>query len=119
MAAIREAHRRHEVIIRPLVTIWSSLAIDLAQAVRNVRDPRERRKLTQEDLEGLTRLRRSNISEMERGRRNPALKAIGRIAAAMAIRPEMLIVLPAVAVWPPPARDGCRPADQRFNEVNH
>ena len=69
--------------------------MELVQAFgRNVRELRERQNLTQEDLEGLTGLRRSYISDMERGRRNPCLKAIGRIAQALGVPPSELLALP-------------------------
>lgn len=60
---------------------------------RNVRDLRTARGLTQEDLEGLTGIKRSYLSDMERGRRNPTVRALGRIAAALGVAPADLLRL--------------------------
>lgn len=69
--------------------------MDLVQTFgRNVRDLREARGLTQEDLEGMTGIRRSYISDMERGTRNPSVRALGRIATALAVEPADLLRLP-------------------------
>lgn len=69
--------------------------MDLVQVFgRNVREAREARGLTQEDLEGLTGLRRSYISDMERGRRNPTVRALGRIAEALKIPAADLLRIP-------------------------
>lgn len=61
---------------------------------RNVILERERRNLTQEDLEGLTGLRRSYISDLERGTRNPTIRALERLAPALEVLPEELVRLP-------------------------
>lgn len=58
---------------------------------RNVRRVREARGLTQEDLEGMTGLRRSYISDLERGVRNPTIRALARIAEALQIAPAELL----------------------------
>jgi transcriptional regulator with XRE-family HTH domain len=58
---------------------------------RNVRRVREARGLTQEDLEGMTGLRRSYISDLERGVRNPTIRALARIAEALQIAPGELL----------------------------
>ena len=60
---------------------------------RNVRELRKAKGLSQEDLEGLTGLKRSYISDMERGTRNPTLKAVERVAAALGVKPEELVKL--------------------------
>ena len=65
---------------------------------RNVRAAREARCLTQEDLEGLTGIKRSYISDMERGCRNPTLKAVERLATALEVAPAELLEMGA----PPP-----------------
>jgi len=76
--------------------------MDLVQVFgRNVREAREAKGLTQEDLEGLTGIRRSYISDMERGQRNPTIRALQRIAVALSVQPEELLRLPAGATWPP------------------
>lgn len=71
---------------------------------RNVRELRQSRELTQEDLEGLTGLKRSYISDMERGERNPTVKAVQRLAIALEVEPAALFKLPEGANWPPRAR---------------
>jgi transcriptional regulator with XRE-family HTH domain len=73
---------------------------------RNVRAAREAAGLTQEDLEGLTGLRRSYISDMERGTRNPSLRALEKVAAALGVLPEALLRLPEDAAWMPGDEDG-------------
>jgi transcriptional regulator with XRE-family HTH domain len=71
---------------------------------RNVRAAREAAGLTQEDLEGLTGLRRSYISDMERGTRNPSLRAVERVAVALKVTPEQLLRLPDSADRPADGR---------------
>ena len=61
------------------------------------RELRQARDLTQEDLEGLTGLKRSYISDMERGTRNPTLKAVERLAIALDVGPAELTRLPEAA----------------------
>lgn len=69
--------------------------MDLVKAFgRNVKSARERRNLTQEDLEGLTGLRRSYISDLERGTRNPTIRALERLAAALEVSAAELVCLP-------------------------
>lgn len=58
---------------------------------RNVREARKAKGLSQEDLEGLTGLKRSYISDMERGLRNPTLKAVERLALALQVTPARLL----------------------------
>lgn len=66
--------------------------MDLVQLFgRNVRALRIAKGLTQEDLEGLTGLKRSYLSDMERGTRNPSLKAVERIAKALDVPAADLI----------------------------
>lgn len=57
----------------------------------NVRSARKARGLSQEDLEGLTGLKRSYISDMERGTRNPTLTAVERVAVALGVEPFELL----------------------------
>jgi transcriptional regulator with XRE-family HTH domain len=72
--------------------------MDLVQVFgRNVQERRRALGLTQEDLEGLTGLRRSYISDMERGRRNPTIKALQRLAEALQTEPAELVRWPADA----------------------
>ena len=61
---------------------------------RNVRVARVRRSPTQEDLEGMTGLRRSYISDLERGTRNPTIRALERLAAALEVLPAELVACP-------------------------
>ena len=61
---------------------------------RNVQERRKELGLTQEDLEGLTGLRRSYISDMERGRRNPTIRALQRLAEALQVEPAELVRVP-------------------------
>ena len=69
--------------------------MDLVQIFgRNVQDRRKELGLTQEDLEGLTGLRRSYISDLERGRRNPTIRALQRLADALQTEPAALVRLP-------------------------
>ena len=76
--------------------------MDLVNAFgRNVRMARERQNLTQEDLEGMTGLRRSYISDLERGTRNPTIRALERLAAALDFLLAGLVSLPKGTIWPP------------------
>lgn len=56
------------------------LLLAFGERIRNLR---EQRKLTQERLGELARLDRTYVSGIERGIRNPSLRNIGRIAAAL------------------------------------
>ena len=58
---------------------------------RNVREWRKRRGLSQEELALETDMKRSYVSDIERGNRNPSVKAIGRLAAALKIDPDVLL----------------------------
>jgi transcriptional regulator with XRE-family HTH domain len=58
---------------------------------RNVQERRKALGLTQEDLEGLTGLRRSYISDLERGQRNPTIRALQRLAEALQTEPAELV----------------------------
>lgn len=71
---------------------------------RNVKELRQARGLTQEDLEGLTGLKRSYISDMERGERNPSLRAVERLAVALEVEPAELFRIPEGAAWLPKQR---------------
>lgn len=52
--------------------------------------------MTQEQLALETEMERSYVSDLERGTRNPSVKALGRLAEALGIEPHMLL-LPASA----------------------
>lgn len=58
---------------------------------RNIRASREARGLTQEQLALEAGMKRSYVSELERGLRNPTVRAIGRLAAALQIEPSALL----------------------------
>ena len=58
---------------------------------RNVRLQRQARGLTQEQLALDAGMKRSYVSELERGLRNPTVRALGRLAAALEIEPVVLL----------------------------
>lgn len=58
---------------------------------RNVRRFREARNLTIEQLAHDTKLSYSYVGEIERGRRNPSLAVVERIASALEIEPVTLL----------------------------
>lgn len=58
---------------------------------RNVREARRRTGLSQEQLAFEADMKRSYVSDLERGTRNPSLKAIGRLAAALGVEPLELL----------------------------
>lgn len=57
----------------------------------NVRKARNLRGLTQEELALDTGIKRSYISDLERGTRNPTVRAVGRLAVALGVKPEDLL----------------------------
>jgi transcriptional regulator with XRE-family HTH domain len=57
----------------------------------NVRDLRRQQQLSQEELAHRADMDRSYISDLERGLRNPSVKAIGRIAQALGVPPDALL----------------------------
>jgi transcriptional regulator with XRE-family HTH domain len=62
--------------------------MDLPQILgRNVRAARKRLGMSQEQLALDTDMKRSYVSDMERGTRNPSVKAIGRLAIALGSGP--------------------------------
>jgi transcriptional regulator with XRE-family HTH domain len=66
--------------------------MDLPQILgRNVRAARKRLGMSQEQLALDTDMKRSYVSDMERGTRNPSVKAIGRLAIALGIKPAELL----------------------------
>lgn len=66
--------------------------MDLVELLgRNVRDQRRRRGLSQEELAHDAGMKRSYLSDLERGTRNPTVRALGRIATALGIPPEDLL----------------------------
>lgn len=69
--------------------------MDLVQLLgRNVRDVRRRQGLSQEELAHEAGMKRSYLSDLERGTRNPTVRALGRFAAALGIEPGELLRRP-------------------------
>jgi transcriptional regulator with XRE-family HTH domain len=58
---------------------------------QNVRRERLARGLSQDELAVRANMRRSYVSDVERGTRNPSVQALGRIAAALEIDPACLL----------------------------
>jgi len=58
---------------------------------RNIRACREARGLTQEQLALDAGMKRSYVSELERGLRNPTVRALGRLALALETDPASLL----------------------------
>ena len=58
---------------------------------RNVREWRKRRGLSQEELAFESGMKRSYVSDLERGTRNPSVKAVGRLAKALKIEADILL----------------------------
>ena len=66
--------------------------MDLPQILgRNVREARLRLAISQEELAFRADMKRSYVSDLERGTRNPSLKAIGRLAVALEVEPAALL----------------------------
>jgi transcriptional regulator with XRE-family HTH domain len=74
------------------VVIVATAAMDLPQILgRNVREARIRRGMSQEALGLEAGMKRSYVSDLERGTRNPSVKAIERLAIALDVRPRDLL----------------------------
>jgi transcriptional regulator with XRE-family HTH domain len=58
---------------------------------RNVRKLRQQRGLSQEELAHEAEMKRSYVSDLERGTRNPSVRALGRLAAALSVQPHQLL----------------------------
>lgn len=63
----------------------------VSQLGRNVRTIRLEAGLSQEELAFRAGLKRSYLSDLERGTRNPSVRALGRIADALGIAPSELL----------------------------
>ena len=61
---------------------------------RNIRRLREEAGLSQEQLAFDAGMKRSYLSDMERGVRNPSVRALGRLAAALKVSPDELLRTP-------------------------
>lgn len=55
-----------------------------------LREARERRLLTQEELAERTGLTQTTISRLETGKARPRLRTVRRLAEALRVRPEQL-----------------------------
>lgn len=62
---------------------------------RNVRIRRQALGLSQEQLALEAGMKRSYLSELERGLRNPTVRALGRLADALETEPSALLANPA------------------------
>jgi transcriptional regulator with XRE-family HTH domain len=58
---------------------------------RNLRTWRVQRGMSQEQLALDAGMKRSYVSELERGLRNPTVRALGRLAEALKIQPDELL----------------------------
>jgi transcriptional regulator with XRE-family HTH domain len=66
--------------------------MDLVRVLgRNVREQRKRIGMSQEELAHEAGMKRSYVSDLERGTRNPTVRALGRLAAALGVRPVELL----------------------------
>jgi transcriptional regulator with XRE-family HTH domain len=66
--------------------------MDLARILgRNVRRERKRLGKSQEELALDVGMKRSYLSDLERGTRNPSVKAIARLASALGVEPATLL----------------------------
>jgi transcriptional regulator with XRE-family HTH domain len=57
----------------------------------NVRRHRKLAGISQEELSHRTGIKRSYISDLERGTRNPTVRALGKLAAALEVNPAALL----------------------------
>ena len=57
----------------------------------NVRRLRKARRMTQEQLALEVGMERSYVSDLERGTRNPSVRALGRLAEALGVEPSRLL----------------------------
>jgi transcriptional regulator with XRE-family HTH domain len=66
--------------------------MDLPRVVgRNVRELRLRKGMSQEDLAEATGAKRTYVSDLERGQRNPTLKSLDRFAAVLGVEAWKLL----------------------------
>jgi len=67
--------------------------MDLVQLLgRNVRAHRRRKGLSQEELALEAGMKRAYVSDLERGTRNPSVRALGRLAEALQVEPAELLL---------------------------
>jgi transcriptional regulator with XRE-family HTH domain len=60
---------------------------------RNVREARRAKGLSQEELAFRAEMKRSYLSDLERGTRNPSIRAVERLAIALQVEPASLLQL--------------------------
>lgn len=66
--------------------------MDVVQLLgKNVRKLRKLKGMTQEQLALEADMERSYVSDLERGTRNPSVRALGRLAEALSIKPDELL----------------------------
>jgi transcriptional regulator with XRE-family HTH domain len=66
--------------------------MDVVQLLgRNVRRYRKLKGMTQEQLALEAGMERSYVSDLERGERNPSVRALGRLAVALSVEPMSLL----------------------------
>jgi transcriptional regulator with XRE-family HTH domain len=66
--------------------------MDLVELLgKNVRHYRQLRGMTQEELAHSADMKRTYVSDMERGKRNPSVRALGRLAEALTVEPMELL----------------------------
>lgn len=58
---------------------------------RNIRRLRNAEQLSQEEVAFRADMKRSYLSELEQGQRNPSVRALGRIAVALGVDPRELL----------------------------
>jgi transcriptional regulator with XRE-family HTH domain len=68
---------------------------------RNVRAARLQRGLSQEAVALEAEMKRGYVSDLERGTRNPGVKAIARLARALGVSPRDLLEVPDGETWTP------------------
>lgn len=66
--------------------------MDLVQLLgANVRRQRKLKGMSQEELSLEAGMKRSYVSDLERGTRNPSVRALGRLADALGVEPALLL----------------------------
>lgn len=72
--------------------MWFTPRMDVVVLLgQNVRRLRQQRGLSQEELALDAGMKRSYLSDLERGTRNPSVKALGRLAEALEVDPAILL----------------------------
>jgi transcriptional regulator with XRE-family HTH domain len=67
--------------------------MDVVQLLgENVRRYRKLKGMTQEQLALEADMERSYVSDLERGQRNPSVRALGRLAEALRVPPHQLLM---------------------------